>query len=103
MAKKSAKKPSKAQAAAAREAANLLKQASDPTRLRVLLLLTEAEQNVSEICEHLGIQSQPAVSHHLALLRHARLIQPRREGKHNFYGLTEAGRELANLVSGLVA
>ena len=32
-------------------------------------------------------QSQPAVSHHLALLRVAGLIECRRDGKHNFYHL----------------
>ena len=36
-------------------------------------------------------QSQPAVSHHLALLRHGGIIAPRRQGKNNFYSLTETG------------
>lgn len=85
-----------------RQTADLLKQVSDPTRLQVLLLLSEKERNVSELCTDLGTQSQPAVSHHLALLRHGRLIEPRRAGKHNFYGLTEAGRELAGVVRSIV-
>src|ERR671932_831032 len=85
-----------------RRVADLLKQVSDPTRLQVLMLLTEKERNVSELCADLGTQSQPAVSHHLALLRHGRLIEPRRSGKHNFYYLTEAGRELAEVVNALV-
>ena len=67
------------------------------------MLLNEKERNVSELCADLGTQSQPAVSHHLALLRHGRLIEPRRSGKHNFYGLTEAGRELAEVVISVVA
>src|SRR5262245_31502283 len=81
-----------------RQAAELLKQVSDPTRLQVLMLLKEKERNVTELCKDLGSQSQPAVSHHLALLRHGRLIEPRRSGKHNFYFLTEAGRDLAEVV-----
>ncbi len=85
-----------------RRVADLLKQVSDPTRLQVLMLLNEKERNVSELCADLGTQSQPAVSHHLALLRHGRLIEPRRSGKHNFYGLTEAGRELAQVVNSIV-
>ena len=85
-----------------RRVADLLKQVSDPTRLQVLMLLNEKERNVSELCTDLGTQSQPAVSHHLALLRHGRLIEPRRSGKHNFYGLTEAGRELAEVVNSVV-
>ena len=36
------------------------------------------------LCDLLA-QSQPAVSHHLALLAVAGLIESRREGKHNFY------------------
>ena len=85
-----------------RRAADLLKQVSDPTRLQVLMLLNDKERNVSELCSELGTQSQPAVSHHLALLRHGRLIEPRRSGKHNFYGLTEAGRDLAEVVNTVV-
>ncbi len=85
-----------------RQAADLLKQVSDPTRLQVLMLLTEKERNVSELCTDLGTQSQPAVSHHLALLRHGRLIEPRRAGKHNYYYLTDAGRELAKVVYAIV-
>jgi DNA-binding transcriptional ArsR family regulator len=85
-----------------RRVADLLKQVSDPTRLQVLMLLNEKERNVSELCADLGTQSQPAVSHHLALLRHGRLIEPRRSGKHNFYGLTEGGRELARIVGTVV-
>lgn len=85
-----------------RRVADLLKQVSDPTRLQVLMLLNEKERNVSELCADLGTQSQPAVSHHLALLRHGRLIEPRRSGKHNFYALTEAGSELARVVAAVV-
>jgi len=86
-----------------RRVAELLKQVSDPTRLQVLLLLSEKERNVTELCADLGTQSQPAVSHHLALLRHGRLIEPRRSGKHNFYGLTDAGRQLAHVVNSVVS
>ena len=60
---------------------------SDETRLRILLYLTgEGELHVTALCEKLQ-QSQPAVSHHLALLRVAGLIEARRDGKHNFYSI----------------
>lgn len=95
-------KPTGRPAPEIRRVADLLKQVSDPTRLQVLMLLNDKERNVSELCNDLGTQSQPAVSHHLALLRHGRLIEPRRSGKHNFYGLTEAGRELAQVVNSIV-
>lgn len=60
---------------------------SDETRLRVLMyLIREGELHVTALCQRLG-QSQPAVSHHLALLRVAGLIEARRDGKHNFYSV----------------
>ena len=47
---------------------------ADETRLKILFFLgREKELHVSALCERLG-QSQPAVSHHLALLRVAGLI-----------------------------
>ena len=85
----------------AQKAAILLKQVSDPTRLQVILMLAEGEKHVGAVCEQLNM-SQPAVSHHLALLRHGSIIAPRRQGKNNFYGLTEAGEELATVVKGLI-
>jgi DNA-binding transcriptional ArsR family regulator len=74
---------------------------SDATRLKVMLILAHQERNVTELCEDLGSQSQPAVSHHLAILRHARLAEQRRDGKHNYYNLTDEGLELAVLVGQL--
>jgi ArsR family transcriptional regulator len=61
---------------------------SDETRLRILFYLSQRrELHVRALCDLLG-QSQPAVSHHLALLRDADIIRPRRQGKHNFYRLS---------------
>jgi DNA-binding transcriptional ArsR family regulator len=89
--------------AAARNAANTLKQVSDPTRLQVVLVLADGPRNVGQLCEDLGGISQPAVSHHLALMRHGRLIMPVRDGKHNVYELTDSGRMLATVVKNIVA
>ena len=86
----------------AQRASILLKHVSDPTRLQVILILAEGEQHVGALCEHLS-QSQPAVSHHLALLRHGGVIAPRRQGKNNFYGLTETGEELAKVVKNVIS
>ena len=85
----------------AQKAAILLKQVSDPTRLQIILMLDEGEKHVGALCETLN-QSQPATSHHLALLRHGSIIAPRRQGKNNFYALTEAGEELAAVVKTLM-
>jgi ArsR family transcriptional regulator len=68
-----------------KELVSIFKLLSDETRLRILFYLTQREElHVRALCSLLG-QSQPAVSHHLALLRVAGLIEPRRSGKHNFY------------------
>lgn len=65
----------------------IFKLLSDETRLRILVyLVREKELHVTALCDRLG-QSQPAVSHHLALLRVAGLIEARRDGKHNFYSV----------------
>src|SRR4051812_41789210 len=72
---------------AVRELAQVFKLLSDETRLRILLYLAQnSELHVTDLCNRLG-QSQPAVSHHLALLRVSGLIESRREGKHNFYSV----------------
>ena len=58
---------------------------ADESRLKILLVLGEqGEMHVTALCEWLG-QSQPAVSHHLTLLRMAGLVGFRRDGKHNYY------------------
>ena len=65
----------------------LFKLLADETRLKILyFLMQQDELNVRTLCKLLR-QSQPAVSHHLALLRVAGLIECRRDGKHNFYHL----------------
>jgi ArsR family transcriptional regulator, arsenate/arsenite/antimonite-responsive transcriptional repressor len=58
---------------------------SDASRLRILLTLArQGESHVSALCQMLN-QSQPAVSHHLTLLRMAGLVGFRRAGKFNYY------------------
>src|SRR5436305_902585 len=84
-----------------RRASGLLKQVSDATRLQIILSLSEGERHVGALCEQLNM-SQPAVSHHLALLRHGGIISPRRQGKNNFYSLTDTGEELAKVVKTVV-
>lgn len=51
---------------------------ADPTRLRMLLLLSEGELHGQALAERLNL-SQPTVTHHAAKLREAALIQERRE------------------------
>ena len=64
--------------------------AGEPTRLRLLALLCDAELTVSELVAILG-QSQPRISRHLKLLVDARLIERHREGAWVFLLVPHAG------------
>jgi len=60
---------------------------ADENRLRIVLALAQdGELHVSALCDLL-VQSQPAVSHHLTLMRLTGLVGYRRDGKHNYYRL----------------
>lgn len=68
-----------------KDLAQLFKLLADETRLRILDMLgARKELCVRDLWERLG-QSQPAVSHHLGLLRMAGLVDTRHEGKHIYY------------------
>jgi len=69
---------------------NLLRLLADPTRLRLLLLLYEAELTVAELQEILGM-GQSRISSHLAQLKRAGVVQHRRAGKHAYYGASKSG------------
>jgi ubiquinone/menaquinone biosynthesis C-methylase UbiE len=69
----------------------MLRAAGDPTRLRLLLLLRQAELTVSELIEIVG-QSQPRVSRHLKLLCEAELLERFKEGSWVFYRASEQGK-----------
>jgi len=65
-----------------------LKAAGETTRLRILVLLAEAELTVSDLTEILR-QSQPRLSRHLRLLAEAGLVERSREGSWAFFRLGE--------------
>jgi ArsR family transcriptional regulator len=71
---------------------------ADPTRSRILHLLHRGELAVGELQEILGLP-QSRISTHLALLRKARLVNDRRDGKKSFYSLA---RDLPASVGGIV-
>ncbi|MGO9062190.1 MAG: ArsR/SmtB family transcription factor [Candidatus Binataceae bacterium] len=63
---------------------------ADPTRRAVFNLLARGELSVSDLAQRFTI-SQPAVSQHLAVLRSARLVRERKDGRHRFYRANPAG------------
>ena len=65
---------------------DILKALSDPTRVRLLALLTREELSVAELQEILGM-GQSRISSQLAILRQINLVSDRREGKKAFYSL----------------
>ncbi|MCA9074273.1 MAG: winged helix-turn-helix transcriptional regulator [Planctomycetaceae bacterium] len=67
------------------EFASKCKLLGDSTRLRILLILdNQGDVHVAGLCEQLEL-NQPAVSHHLSLLRDAGVVKLRKDGKHNYY------------------
>lgn len=71
------------------ELAELFSMFADTTRIRILYALFEAEMCVCDLANLLGM-SQSAISHQLALLKRARLIRPRRDGRSVFYSLADS-------------
>ena len=61
---------------------------ADSTRVRILYVLFEAEMCVCDIAQLLGM-TQSAISHQLKVLKEARLVSTRREGKTIFYSLCD--------------
>jgi DNA-binding transcriptional ArsR family regulator len=75
---------------------------SDPTRLRILLLLLEREHNVSELVEAVGT-SQGRVSMHLQCLRWCGFVTSERRGKFVYYRVCDPRvRELIKLAQDMV-
>ncbi len=71
---------------AAEQASSLLKALANEDRLLILCNLAEAERNVSELQQILGIR-QPSLSQQLSRLRTDRLVETRRNGKTIYYRL----------------
>ncbi len=68
--------------------AELFKVFGDSTRIKILFALFEAEVCVCDIAESLHM-TQSAVSHQLRILKQAKLVKSRRDGKQVFYSLDD--------------
>ena len=70
------------------EVSNMLKQLANQDRLLILCQLAQQEYNVSQIEQLTGIV-QPTLSQQLTILRRAKLVTTRREGKQIFYSIED--------------
>ena len=68
--------------------AELFKVFGDVTRVKILHVISEREICVCDIADAIGM-TQSAVSHQLRILKQARLVKCRREGKIMFYTLAD--------------
>src|ERR1700760_4553880 len=73
------------------QAIDVLRAAGEPSRLRILSLLSQGELAVMEL-SHILDQSQPRVSRHLKLLTEAGLVERFPDGAWVFYRLTHGGQ-----------
>ena len=80
-------------------AADIVSQLSDSTRLRILWILCHSEECVTNIAAAIGM-SDPAVSHHLRILKKTGLATSRRIGKEVHYKI--ANTEEARLVHRMI-
>ena len=62
---------------------------ADPTRLSIVVVCMEREVAAGDIADELGL-SASLVSHHLRLLRAARMLRAERRGKQVFYSMADA-------------
>lgn len=68
--------------------ADLFKVFADSTRIKILYVLFESEVCVCDIATLLGM-NQSAISHQLRILKQAKLVKNRRDGKTIFYSLAD--------------
>ncbi len=68
--------------------AEMFRLMGDPTRLRVILSCLPGPSSVGDMARRLGLSSS-LVSHHLRLLRAARVLRGRRRGKQVYYGVAD--------------
>ncbi len=70
------------------ELAEIFRLMGDQNRLRIIIACTDGPICVGDIAAELGI-AQTLVSHHLRLLRAARLVRPNRKGKQIYYTVAD--------------
>jgi ArsR family transcriptional regulator len=81
----------------------IFKALADPTRLKILECIEEGERCICEIIPYTG-KSQPNVSQHLKILKHAGIIDERKDGtriiikttNNTIYHIIDQVKEISN-------
>lgn len=71
-----------------RQLAEMFRLMGEPNRLLIILAVRDQAKSVGRIAEELG-QSPSLISHHLRLLRAARILRAERRGKHVYYSAAD--------------
>lgn len=67
---------------------DVFKALSDPSRRKILELLQNGDMTAGDIASHFDM-SQPSISHHLNLLKQAKLVLAEKQGQNIYYSLNE--------------
>jgi rhodanese-related sulfurtransferase len=84
------------------EIAGTVSALADPRRLEILELLAQCERNVETLASMLGA-GITTTSHHLQILKQARLITGRKDGRYVYYSITDTGLSMWSSLSELAA
>ncbi|AGL03404.1 ArsR/SmtB family transcription factor [Desulfoscipio gibsoniae] len=71
-----------------KEVLDFLKLLADETRLKIIMMLSQRDMCVCEIMDELAM-SQPAVSHHLRILKKSGIVRDDKDGRWVFYSLNQ--------------
>lgn len=80
---------------ASAEPAQVFNALADETRLEIIRLLSAGEKSVEQLVDALGI-AQSTTSHHLRVLKDAKLVKAEKRGRNTFYALTQPLHEDAH-------
>ncbi len=79
---------------------SLLKLIGEESRLKILCVLSEGTHCVCEVIENVDL-SQSLISHHLADLKEAGLVEKEMKGRRAYYKLTFKGNQIIKLLNSL--
>lgn len=79
---------------------SLLKIVAEESRLKLLCILKQNEHCVCEMMKHVEM-SQSLISHHLADLKEAGLVNSKKRGRRVYYQLTKTGLKIISLIEAI--